>query len=191
MKFFKHKRYRIFAVILVLILSMSQPVLAEQGENIWPFGIAAETGYSGSGVRVALIDTGVSLKYIDETHVSDGTNYVFPDGSTDDLIGHGTAIAGIILGSERLGLKGIAPGAEIVPLVYYSRHISGVPANGGVDAICNAIYDAVDIYGCRIINISSGVLYDDENLRAAIAYAEEKNAVVISAVGNTKPHFTG
>lgn len=110
---------------------------------------------------------------------------MFQNESQNDLVGHGTAIAGIILGSKVLGLRGAAPGAELVPLVYYSRFASGVPLNGGINAICEAIYDAVDIYSCRIINISSGITDDNDKLREAIAYAEEKNVLVISSVGNT------
>lgn len=159
-------------------------VSVETLEDAWPVFPADESEYDGSGVRIALIDTGVSCKHIDGCRISTGKNYVFPDRNTDDLVGHGTAIAGIILGSEKLGLEGIAPGAEIIPLVYYSRYVSGVPLNGGVDAICKAIYDAIDIYNCRIINISSGVTSDSDKLKEAIAYAEEKNTIVISSVGN-------
>ena len=46
----------------------------------------------------------------------------------------------------------------IVPLVYYTKLASGAVLNGGIEAICNAVYDAVDMYGCRIVNISSGSL---------------------------------
>lgn len=202
----KHRHSKILIAIIALMLIIPRPVFAETGgnereapaaqlvqqdkvstetmEDAGPLLPTDESEYDGSGIRIALIDTGVSCKHIDGCRISAGKNYVFPDRNTDDLVGHGTAIAGIILGSEKLGLKGVAPGAEIIPLVYYSRYVSGVPLNGGVDAICKAIYDAIDIYNCRIINISSGVTSDNDKLKEAITYAEKKNAVVISSAGN-------
>jgi subtilisin family serine protease len=177
---------KILLFLLIWLLCIPQVGFAESKGNPWPYFFDIPEDIDGSGVRIALIDTGVSLKYIDESRIAEGKNYVFPDKSTNDLLGHGTALAGMILGSEKLNLKGIAKEAEIVPLVYYTRYIAGgVSINGGIEAICKAIYDAIDVYDCRIINVSSGVTTDDENLRKAIAYAEEKNVLVVSAVGNT------
>jgi len=181
----RYKKTRIIITVLIFIFVLNQPVFAKAGGTVRPLSDIETSGHYGSRVRIALIDTGISCKYLDESNVIEGKNYVFPEMSTNDLIGHGTAVAGIILGSEVLGIEGVAPDAEIVPLVFYSRYVSGVPLNGGIEAICNAIYDAIDIYGCRIINISAGITADDEKLREAIAYAEEKNAIVVSAVGNS------
>ncbi len=175
---------RIFAIFIIVLL-LSQPITARAGSGELQLSVADTIKYNGSGVRIGLIDTGISCKYIDDSNVVHGKNYVFPERTENDLIGHGTAVAGIILGSEALKLEGIAAGAEIVPLVFYSRHTSGVPANGGINAICQAIYDAVNIYNCRIINISSGITADNSKLRKAIAYAEKKSVLVVSSVGNT------
>jgi len=180
-----YKRTRIIAFLLILICLFNQPVLTRASEDVLPLSYCGISEYDGSGVRIGLIDTGVSFKYIDSSNIVAGKNYVLPDTDVNDRVGHGTAIAGIILGSKALGIEGVAPGAEIVPLVYYSRYISGVPINGGIEATCKAIYDAVDLYDCRIINISSGIIADNEKLREAIAYAEKKNVLVVSAVGNS------
>lgn len=181
----KRKQFKRITALLIVAFFLLQPILAEASNSTQELSSYSNSMCDGSGVRIALIDTGVSCKYIDASHVLPGKNYVFPKKSKDDLIGHGTAIAGIILGSNALGLCGVAPGAELVPLVYYSRYASGVPINGGTEAICSAIYDAIDKYNCRIINISSGITDDNDKLKDAIAYAEEKNALVVSSVGNT------
>jgi len=181
----RYKKTGIIITVLIFIFVLNQPVFVKAGESVWPLFDSGTFTYDGSGVRIAIIDTGVSCKYIDDSHVVDGKNYVFSDADVNDLIGHGTAVAGIILGSEVLGIEGVAPDAEIVPLVFYSRYASGVPVNGGIEAICQAIYDAIDLYGCRIINISAGITADNDKLREAIAYAEEKNVIVVSAVGNS------
>jgi len=139
----------------------------------------AQAQFQHEPVKIALIDTGVRLDRLPKgARVEAGRNYVFEGGDTTDRVGHGTRIAGIILG--------IAPDVTLVPLVYYSRYPSGVPTNGGIAAICRAIYDAIDVYGCRVVNLSSGVGVDDPNLRDAVRYAEEKGVIVVSAVGNDR-----
>ncbi len=135
-------------------------------------------------VRIAFIDSGVSLKHLDEWKVAEGKNYVFPEADTGDRIGHGTATAGLVLGSEDLGVDGVCPAAVAVPLVVVDTYPSGVVKNGGPEALCQAIRDAVDLYGCRIINISLCTTEDSDALREAAAYAEENGAVLIAAVGN-------
>lgn len=141
-----------------------------------------------SPVKIAVIDSGVRR---DNAHIQDkiapGYNYVFNNTNTHDLIGHGSQTAAIIVGGnfgkhELIGIGSRA--ATIVPLVWITKYPSGVPVNGGVPALCKAIIDAVDVYGCQIINISSGISSDDPALRKAVAYAEERGVLVISAVGN-------
>ena len=72
-----------------------------------------------------------------------------------------------------------------MPLVYYTKLASGAVLNGGIESICNAIYDAVDVFGCQIINISSGITAEDERLEKAVDYAEEQGVLVVSACGNS------
>lgn len=140
--------------------------------------------YAAEQVRVAFVDTGISVKYLDGDKVAQGKNYAFPERDTEDRDGHGTATAGMMLGSSRLGLEGSCPDAVAVPLVTYDYYQSGVVKNSGVSALCEAIYDAVDVFDCRVINISMGVPSESEGLRQAAEYAEKNGVVVVSAVGN-------
>ena len=140
--------------------------------------------YATGSVRVAFIDTGISTKHIDPVQVTEGKNYVFPARDTEDRNGHGTATAGMVLGSSKLGLEGSCPDAVAVPMVTYDRYPSGVSQIGDVSVMCEAIYDAVDVFGCRVVNISMGIPAESEELRHAVEYAEEKGVVVVSAVGN-------
>lgn len=137
-------------------------------------------------VRIALIDTGIWEEHamLNHANIAQGFNYAFTEADTNDLVGHGTRIAGLILGSSDGTIKGIAPKAVLVPLVYYSRYPTAVPKNGGVEAICKAVYDAIDVYDCQVINISSGITRPDEKLYEAVSYAEKKGVIVVSAVGN-------
>ena len=82
-------------------------------------------------------------------------------------------------------ITAIAEQVSVVPLVCFSRYPSGVLANSGMDGLCKAIYDAVDLYDCQIINLSSGMDKDSPELKEAVDYAEEKGVIIISAVGNS------
>lgn len=157
------------------------PAAAESGTIKAAGGImAAGAGAAAARLRVtvAVIDSGIDEDnpLLDYSRISQAKSYVDGERSCDDKIGHGTAIAGII--------QQYAPDALIAPLMYYTAYPSGVPRNGGIPAICKAIYDAVDSYECKIINISSGITSENDGLKAAIDYAESKGVVVISAVGN-------
>jgi minor extracellular protease Epr len=171
---YMNRRTKFFSLIFVCTLICT--ILATN--------LSLQNVYATESVRIAFIDTGISTKHIDAIQVAEGKNYVFPDQDTEDREGHGTATAGMVLGSSKLGLEGSCPDAVAVPLVTYDRYPSGVPQIGDVSVMCQAIYDGVDIFGCRVINISMGIPGESEELCLAVEYAEEKGVVVVSAVGN-------
>lgn len=166
----------VLAAVLAALCLTPAPALAEATAE----AVANEAGAAAaeSNVTVAVIDTGIDADnpLIDYSKILQAKSYIEGEPSCEDKIGHGTAIAGII--------QEYAPNTLIVPLMYYTAYASGVPRNGGVQAICKAIYDAADNYKCRIINISSGITYESDQLKKAIDYAESKGVIVISAVGN-------
>lgn len=137
-------------------------------------------------IRIAVIDTGISENAILSENLSVGKNYILPDVGTDDKVGHGTAIAGIIVGSEKAEISGICPGAVLVPLVYYSTDKDGNTVKGDEETLAIAICDAVDKYSCNIINISSSTVKDNEKLRKAVEYAEQKGVLIVAAAGDSE-----
>lgn len=159
------RKYYFAAMILCLALLLALPAAAAE-------------------VRVAFIDSGVSTKHLDASRVAAGENLIFPARDTDDRVGHGTATAGILLGSAELGIPALAAEAVVVPLVCYDTYPSGVAERGDAKLLADAIRRAVDNYDCRIVNISMGIAADDPDLAAAVAYAEEKGVLLVSAVGN-------
>lgn len=123
-------------------------------------------------VRIGVIDTGFSSVI---TNVAPGANYLDASAGTEDTYGHGTAVASV--------MQRIAPGAVLVPLVcsaYEKGHITHVSG----ETLAQIIRDAVDIYGCRIINVSAGLEADTQLLRQAVAYAREKGVLVVASAGN-------
>lgn len=129
---------------------------------------------TGENIRIALIDTGISG--IASNRIAEGKNYAITGESTADTIGHGTAIAKIILD--------VAPQSTIIPLVYCSKSKDNKIIKVDSLGLANIIKEAVDVYKCRVINISSGTTENSQDLYEAIRYAEEKGVVVVSSVGN-------
>ena len=85
-----------------------------------------EQGYTGTGVLIALIDTGVRLDHADlagrlwdggAEYPNHGYDFYYHDNDPSDDRGHGTHVAGTICGTGASGSQtGIAPGATIMAL---------------------------------------------------------------------------
>lgn len=159
---------RILPLLLALSLLLSIPAHAAQPEE---------------APRIAVIDTGVSTAAVDPARVAEGKNYILPGQSTQDVVGHGTAVASIILGNELAGVSGLCPTATVVPMVYYTQQGSSI-VKGDMAMLAKCIMDAVDVYHCDIINISSGALNPTAALKDAVAYADAKGVLVVSCAGN-------
>ena len=144
--------------------------------------IQAELGFgmeaTGQGIRVGLVDSGVSPHPALAHCLAEGWNYVDGSGDTTDSVGHGTSVCSLIAGKGADGMLGVAPGVTVVPL----KCFAGTTAK--VSLICQAIYDAVDKYGCDVINMSLGLTNPSEALKEAVSYAAGKGAVLVAAAGN-------
>ena len=144
----------------------------------------AETAWktsTGSGVTVAVIDTGVQAGHADLSgHILSGRDYVAPGTSATDENGHGTHVAGIItaISNNRRGIAGLAPKTKVLPVRVLDRAGVGDSAN-----VAKGIIWAVD-RGAKVINLSLSSSQADSAGRAAVAYAISKNVVVVAAAGN-------
>ncbi|MBW4643739.1 MAG: S8 family serine peptidase [Goleter apudmare HA4340-LM2] len=159
-------------------------------------------GYTGQGVVVAVVDTGVDYNHVDlrnniwtnTKEISgngiddDGNGYIDDDygwnfiDNTNNVLdknGHGTHVAGTIAGENNgSGVTGIAYNAKIMPVKVLSD--SG---SGSYSAIANGIYYAVN-NGANVINLSLGGDFPNSTLASAIEYASKKGVVVVMAAGN-------
>jgi subtilisin family serine protease len=106
-----------------------------------------------------------------------------PDENADvqDDYGHGTHVAGIAVAaaSNGVGVTGIAPGAQVMPIKVLDKY-----GNGWYSDIAAGIVYAVD-NGARIINLSLGGEIDSAVLREPIEYAQAHNVLIVAATGNT------
>ena len=141
-----------------------------------------QSGLSGKGVRVGVIDTGVSSKTgdISADRLLAGRNLVDAAASTEDTNGHGTFVAGIIGATKDngIGIAGVAPGVTIVPLK------TSTDGKSNTKLCADAIYAAVDEFQCDVINISSGSLKGSPTEYKAIQYAESKGVIIVCSTGN-------
>jgi hypothetical protein len=158
---------------------------------------AEDHGFTGTGVNVAIIDTGVDLNH--EAFAGkfvagfDATNPADPgDGTTQppDLNGHGTHVAGTVLGLETPGRTcrtpddgsptncgGVAPGAKLVVVRVC------------VTSSCPNLQQGMDWVGTnaakfqiRAANISIGGCTEDDGLSALAQQANYMAAIGVATV---------
>ena len=137
----------------------------------------------GSGVTVAVIDTGVTtVPDLKDTKFVPGYDFVNDRVEAEDDSGHGTHVAGTIAQStnNNYGVAGIAYEASLMPLKVLSAF------GGGTDAdIAEAIKFAAD-NNADVINMSLGGGGESQLLKEAIDYAYQKGVVIVAAAGNAQ-----
>ena len=134
----------------------------------------------GNEIRVAVIDSGCYAHTDLADNLLTGWNYLDNNTNTTDNKGHGTHVSGIIAASmNSSGIVGVAPKAKIVPLKCFDSTKNPTYRN-----LQDAIYDAVDDYGCKIINMSWGMIKNTTAFQAALDYATRKGVIIVAAVGN-------
>lgn len=161
--------------------------------------VAWTLGYTGTGVGVAVIDSGIfthdDLKTADGAHSRIVYSESFIPGlDASDQYGHGTHVAGIVgsNGKDSTGngfkhtVNGIAPNVNLI-------NFRVLDANGaGTDAgVIAAIEEAINLkntYNIRVINLSLGrpvfESYTLDPLCQAVEAAWKAGIVVVTAAGN-------
>lgn len=150
-------------------------------------------GFYGSGVGVAVVDSGVD-NIQDFIYLTKGATFVPNTRDVSDDCGHGTHIAGIIAGSGFMSSNsnnfrtfyGIAPAARIVPVRVLDRSGSGTVSQviAGIQwVIANKRANNI-----RVMNLSLGhdvgESYKTDPLCQAVESAWKSGIVVVTAAGN-------
>jgi len=136
----------------------------------------------GSGVTVAVIDTGVSqVPDLKDTKFVKGYDFVNDKIDASDDAGHGTHVAGTIAQSTNngYGVAGIAYEASLMPL-----KVLAASGGGTVADIAEAIKFAAD-NNADVINMSLGGPGESQIMEEAIDYAHRKGVFIVAAAGNS------
>ena len=161
---------------------------------------AWQSNYTGAGVAVALIDSGVANHpdlyqgIFPISRVVYQQSFVPGNSSAADQYGHGTHIAGLIAGDGLSStgflysktFKGIAPGAKIVNLRVLDAN--GSSTDSVVIAAIDKAISLKSTYNIRVINLSMGrAVYESyklDPLCQAVEKAWKNGIVVVVAAGN-------
>lgn len=138
-------------------------------------------GYTGKGITIAEIDTGIDLNNLDITQNLSSYSWNFVNNSSNvmDDNGHGTFVASeMIAANNGVGLTGASYDASL--MVLKALDANGI---GSADTICTAIRYAVD-HGANVINMSLGG-GDYLGYSSALQYAKDHNVLVVMAAGNS------
>lgn len=160
-------------------------------------------GYTGEGVVVAVLDTGVDRNHddlknniwtnsgeiADNGRDDDGNGYIDDfygwnfDGNNNSILdvdGHGTHVSGTIAAENNgFGVTGIAYDAQIMPVKVLDDF-----GSGSNTAVADGIYYAVD-NGADVINLSLGGSFPTFEVEEAVKYASEQGVTVVMAAGNS------
>jgi serine protease AprX len=186
--------------------SSNRPIegsMERTGPTVGSTAVRQQYGYDGTGIGVAVIDSGVTAWHDDLATATLGAqrvvrfvDFVGTSTTPNDEYGHGSHIAGIIAGNgyDSGGLRaGIAPGASLTVLKALDG--SGHGVIGDVIAALDYVVAHRDELHLRVCNLSiaTGVYesYNVDPLTLAALQVVKANIVVVAAAGNNGRSSTG
>ncbi len=162
---------------------------------------AWNSGYDGTGIGVAIIDSGINDGYHADFKDSAGRSRIVyhqdftgtptsnSSGATWDLYGHGTHVAGIVGGNGTWSagrFAGVAPNVNLIDLRVLDQNGSG--SDSMVIAAIQRAIALKNTYNIRVINLSLGrgvpTGYANDPLCQAVESAWRAGIVVVVASGN-------
>ncbi|OJW96543.1 MAG: serine protease [Thiobacillus sp. 65-1402] len=143
---------------------------------------AAWDNANGSGVTIAILDTGIDSAHPDlAPNLVPGWNVYDNNSNTADVNGHGTWVAGVaaMAANNAKGSAGVAWGAKIMPV-----RIADANAYAYWSTVAQGIYWAAD-HGAKVVNVSYNGVSGSATVQSAAQYLRSKGGVVVVAAGNS------
>jgi len=144
-------------------------------------GMVHQDGNKGTGVKIAVIDSGIDYNHPDlNDNYAGGYDFYNDDGYPMDDDGHGTHVAGTIGAEDNdSGVVGVAPEADI-----YALKILGADGSGSYSDVIAALEWCVD-NDIQVTNNSYGSSGDPGDLvKQAFDNANAAGIINIAAAGN-------
>ncbi|HVT65719.1 MAG TPA: S8 family serine peptidase [Mycobacteriales bacterium] len=152
----------------------------------------ADTGVTGTGVGVAVLDTGVSALPDFGNRLVSGADFSGEGSPLQDGYGHGTFVAGLIAGdgsSSGGAYAGEATGAKVV-----SVKVAGTTGLTDVARVIQGVAWAIanrTTYGIKVLNMSLGEVPTGPTqlnpLDQAVEAAWNAGLTVVTSAGNSGP----
>jgi serine protease AprX len=159
-----------------------------------------DLGLDGSGVTVAVIDSGIALDddFSDVAGEYSSDRVIMQLGfnssayTVQDVFGHGTHVAGIIGGNGTKSdgvYQGVAPGVNLIGIKISDDY--GMAYESDTVEALQWVFDHKDEYNIRVVNLSIQSTveqsYHDSALDAAAEILWFNGIVVVAATGNKGP----
>lgn len=139
---------------------------------------ATSLGYTGKGVKIAIVDSGINSKHPD-LKVAGGMSKVGKTSPYTDQNGHGTHVAGIIgAQNNTIGTVGVAPSASL-----YSVKVLSGEGIGTLEGVIAGIQWSID-QKVDIINLSLTTENNSLALEAIMKKAYSSGIIIVAASGN-------
>lgn len=146
-----------------------------QADALWSMGI------TGTGVKVAVFDTGLAKTHPHFKKIKERTNWT-TEKTLDDGLGHGTFVAGVIASSQEC--LGFAPDAELhVFRVFTNNQVSYT--SWFLDAFNYAILKKIGVLNLSI----GGPDFMDHPFVDKVWELTANKVIMVSAIGNDGPLY--
>lgn len=157
---------------------------------------AWQRGYSGSGVRVAILDSGIDCSnpwLLPNIDMTDARSFIDTENvcvQPGFYFNHGTHVAGIVAAlPSGFGSVGIAPGATLIPVKVLSEYTGSGPFSAVLAGIVYASKQRADVINLSLGAFPLPVTNPQVNaLRVlfmrATKYANQRGSSVVVAAGN-------
>lgn len=170
----------------VVVQATGKPTLSPQPPQTLPWGIdrveadVAWSTTSGTGVKVAIVDTGIDLTHPDlASNIKGGVNTINARKSANDDNGHGTHVAGTVAAlNNSIGVVGVGNTVGL-----YAVKVLDKNGSGFLSDVIEGLEWSVN-NGVQVVNMSLGTNSDIQSFHDAVIKVNQAGIVQVAAAGN-------